>query len=231
MFWNTFHSYDRCEIESRRKKWPGKTSPNVGGNKKINASCLGWAVKKKPLICKLCKTNHPLLWPAHFLKICNLPQIRSNRNISLQFKSWNQPKVESVNADLACLVVGFEQTWACLVKQRSSQCFRPPLLQLLWTVMLSNPCYLTHCLVPLRSFCFGTHYHDKLCCFGTPITSWPTRKFGANTTSFMFWTHSCSYCCSSFDAEQKQAQFQLLFVIFDHHWIFLIKRFFVFLIY
>ena len=36
-------------------------------------------------------------------------------------------------------LVGFEQTWACLVKQRSSQCFRPPLLQLLWTVMLSNP--------------------------------------------------------------------------------------------
>ena len=219
MFWNTFHSYDRCEIESRRKKWPGKTSPNVGGNKKINASCLGWVVKKKPLICKLCKTNHPLLWPAHFLKICNLPQIRSNRNISLQFKSWNQPKVESVNADLACLVVGFEQTWACLVKQRSSQCFRPPLLQLLWTIMLSK-------FQPTASeiiFFLEPTTTINYVVLELPSHSWPTRKFG----ELMLLLLLLLWCRT-----EASTQFQLFFVIFAHHWIFLIKRrFVVFLIY
>ena len=180
------------KLKAGGKNGPGKTSPNVGGNKKINASCLGWVVKKKPLICKLFKTNHPLLWPAHFLKICNLPQIRSNRNISLQFKSWNQPKVESVNADLACLVSGLWADLGLFGETEEQPMFSPTTTAAALDYhVIQVP---THCL--WDHLFFGTHYHDKLCCFGTTVTFLTYKEI---------WGHSCCYCCSSFDAEQKQA--------------------------
>ena len=71
-------------------------------------------------------------------------------------------------------LVGFEQTWACLVKQRSSQCFRPPLLQLLWTIMLSK-------FQPTASeiiFFLEPTTTINYVVLELPSHSWPTRKFG-----------------------------------------------------
>ena len=71
-------------------------------------------------------------------------------------------------------LVGFEQTWACLVKQRSSQCFRPPLLQLLWTIMLSK-------FQPTASeiiFFLEPTTTINYVLLELPSHSWLTRKFG-----------------------------------------------------